>query len=104
MLPSATCYFRVSRKMHFPVEASAGDYLAVMPPVYRENLWVSEPVDLWVVRRRHFDEGKLWTVLADLCDDGTLSLVHAPGRRLLAYLVSTGQLSAAQAVRVMRSA
>lgn len=100
---TVTCCFRVHHLMRFPVEAAAGDYLTVMPPKYRENLWVLEPIDLWVVRRCFFPEGKLWTVLADLADAGTLTLEHAPSRPLLVHLVATGQLSAAQAVRTLRA-
>lgn len=102
--PTATCCFRVLRRMRFPVEANAGDYLAVMPPRFSENLWVLEPVGLWVVRRRSFDQGKLWSTLADLLDDTTLILVHAPGRALLVHLVSSGELTPDQALRVLRSA
>lgn len=104
MQKTATLYFRIAQRLRFPVEGAEGDYLAVMPPMYRDNLWVFEPIDLWVIRRRHFSEGKLWTVLADLCDDGTLILEHAPGRPLLTYLVTTGQMSAAQAVRIVKPA
>ncbi|GAB1345063.1 hypothetical protein MASR1M101_41900 [Gemmatimonas sp.] len=100
---TATCCFLLQAPMHFPVEGQTGDYLAVMPPPLPENLWVLEPAGLWVVRRRHCPEGKLWTVLADLVDAGTLSLVHAPGRQFLMHLVESGQLSAAQAVRVLRA-
>ncbi len=100
---TATCCFVANAPLHFPVQANSGDYLAVMPPRFAENLWVLEPVDLWVVRRRHFPEGKLWTVCADLMEAGTITLIHAPGRRLLVHLVASGQLTAARAVQVLRA-
>lgn len=101
---TATCYFRVFHRMHFPVEANVGDYLAVMPPTCPENLWVHEARGLWVVRRRQLDEGKLWTVLADLLENGTLVMLHAPSRALLPHLLAAGELSLPQALRVLRSA
>lgn len=77
-LPPATCYFRANAVVRFPVELSAGDYLAIMPPEYPENMWVHEPVGLWVVRRRYFPEAKLWTVLDDLMYDERVSLLYSP--------------------------
>lgn len=100
---TATCCLLANVSMYFPVQANPGDYIAVMPPRFQENLWVMEPTDLWVVRRRAFPEGKLWSVLADLLERGDVTLVHAPGRHLLVHLVATGQLSAGQAVRVLRA-
>lgn len=90
--------------MRFPVEAQVGDYLALMPPKYPDNLWVHEPTGLWVVRRRHFDEGKLWTEIAKLLEDDTLVMLHAPSRALLRHLLEAGELSLPQALRVLRSA
>jgi hypothetical protein len=101
---TATCYFRVFHAMRFPVEAAVGDYLAVMPPACPENLWVHEPKGLWVLRRRHVEEGKLWSLLATLLENGTLVMLHAPARGLLPHLVSAGELSLPQALRVLRSA
>lgn len=106
MTPSplrASCCFRLQAPLRFPIEGRVGDILAVMPPSVPDNLWILEPVDLWVVRRQAFPEGKLWSVLADRLEDGTLTLVHAPGRRLLVHLVASGQLSPGQAVRVLKA-
>jgi hypothetical protein len=100
---NATCCFVLRDLLRFPIQGSPGDYLAIMPPPLPENLWILEPAGLWVVRRRHLDEGKLWTVLADLMEEGTLSLVHAPARPLLVHLVESGQLSPDQALRVLRA-
>jgi hypothetical protein len=100
---TATCYFRILQTMRFPVEGNTGDYLAVMPPACPENLWVHEPSGLWVVRRRHLLEAKLWTALADLMDAGTLVMLHAPARRLLSHLLQAGDVSPPQALRVLRA-
>ena len=102
--PSATCYFRVLRRMRFPIEAQVGDYLAIMPPPVPENLWVHEPTDLRVVRRGTLEQGKLWTELGRLLEDDTLVMLHAPSRALLPHLVHAGELSLPQALRVLRSA
>lgn len=90
--------------MHFPVEGKTGEYLAVMPPPCPENMWVHEASGLWVVRRRQFPEAKLWTLLADLMDDGTLVMLHAPARQLLPHLLRAGDVSPPQALRALRSA
>lgn len=99
---SATCFFRVLRGRRFPLAAAAGDYLAVMPPTFADNLWVLEPVDLWVVRRGHFPEGKLWTLLAHAIESGELMLHSSPAAELLPYLLQAGELSPRQALRVLR--
>jgi hypothetical protein len=89
--------------MRFPIAGDAGDFLAVMPPAFRDNLWMLEGESLWVIRRRAVEEGKLWSMLNDKVDEGTLTLLHAPGRRLLGHLVESGQITTAQALRVLRA-
>ncbi len=101
---TATCYFRVARRMHFPVQADVGDFIAIMPPASPHNVWVHEPRTLWVVRRIQFHEGKLWTTLDELLEDGTLLFIHSPTYGLLSHLLSAGELSPLQALRLLRRA
>lgn len=101
---TATCYFRVARRVRFPFQAEVGDVVAIMPPPCPQNVWVHEPDTLWVIRRTHFEEGKLWTELADLMEDGTLLFIHSPSFGLLSHLLSAGELSPPQALRLLRPA
>ncbi|MES2524017.1 MAG: hypothetical protein V4617_15025 [Gemmatimonadota bacterium] len=64
---TATCYFRVLLPLYFPVMASPGEILAVWP--LPENLWVFDAHGDWVIRRRSFPEGKLWSTLEQLLVD-----------------------------------
>lgn len=57
--------------MYFPIQAAPGEFLSVWR--LSDNLWVYDARTDSVVRRGRFDEGKLWTVLADLIDAGTIT-------------------------------
>ncbi len=67
---SATCYFLVLQKMHFPVQAEPGEYLSIWS--VGPNVWVIDPTGEWVVRRTSFPEGKLWSTLDALLDQGVI--------------------------------
>lgn len=76
--PLPFAYFRANAPLRFPVQMTEGDYLGLMPAGEPQNLWVYEPASLWVVRRGHFDESKLWSVLDDLLYGDALTLLYAP--------------------------
>lgn len=99
--PEATVWFRVDGRINFPIRANESDLLVVIRPPHPENLWVIDPLGRWVIRRGHFPEGKLWTVLADLADAGTLTLIHAPGAQLLPHLLQSGQVAHRAAIRAL---
>lgn len=103
MLLTATMYLRVLRPMRFPVAATTGEYIAVMPPIVAQNLWVHEASGLWVVRRGHFPEDKLWTVLYDLQCDGTLAFIHSPLSDALPHPLPADDVSPPRALRLLRS-
>jgi hypothetical protein len=99
--PVASVWFRVAGRVHFPVRADDQDLLAIVRPPCPQNVWVVDPIGRWVVRRTHFEEGKLWTALGDLADAGQLMLLHAPDAQLLPYLVQSGQMAPRVAMRVL---
>jgi hypothetical protein len=98
----ATLILKAASRRLFPVRIETGDYLAVMPPSYPDNLWVLAGQDMQVIRRAYFDEGKLWSVLADEMENGHFTLLHSPRFQLIQHLLQTAQLSPRQALRVLQ--
>ena len=96
---TATCYFLVLRPLHFPVQAAPGEVLSVWP--VPENLWVFDAQGDWVLRRRRFDEGKLWSVLDELLEQGIIQYL-ADDERLRRPL-PTAAAPSRPALRVIRA-
>lgn len=99
MTLTATCYFRILQPLHFPIRGEPGEYLSVwaMP----QNLWVFDEHAEWVLRRASFDEGKLWTTLDELIDQGVIRYLDDDER--LRRPLPTAAVPSRPALRVIRA-
>lgn len=99
----AIAYLRVLRALTFPIDAAAGEYLAVMPPLHRERLWVISGghEDLRVTRRERVPDAAIWTLIGGLVDAGAIQLTHVPHTALLPHLLATRQVSTSEAMRLL---
>ncbi len=95
-------YFRVVQPMHFPVPAEPKQFLSVRPG--EPNLWVFDETGSWVVRRRQFPEGKLWTVLADLLDKHVIQTLSAADDFRPPHPLPIADVSSPPTLRVIRRA
>lgn len=102
MTSSASIYFRVLLPMHFPVQAAPNEFLSVWAG--EPNLWVFDASGEWVLRRRHFPEGKLWTVLYDLLDAGVIRTLSEVDEQWLRHPLPAFGASSPPTLRVIRPA
>jgi hypothetical protein len=99
MTLTATCYFLILQPLHFPVRGEPGEFLSVW--ALPQNLWVFDARAEWVVRRGAFDEGKLWSVLDELVEQGIIRYLEDDER--LRRPLPTAEVSALPALRLLRT-
>lgn len=95
---NATCYFLILQPLHFPIRGEPGEYLSVWP--LEQNLWVMDRAGEWVLRRRAFPEGKLWSVLDELLVAGIIRFLDASEQ--LRRPLPTADVPSRPALRVIR--
>lgn len=99
MTLTATCYFLILQPLHFPIRGAPGEVLSVWP--LPQNLWIFDAQAEWVLRRTSFDEGKLWSVLDELLEQGLIRYLSDDER--LRRPLPTAPAQPRPALRVIRA-